>query len=183
MIYQAINSIKNQLKTAITATEIGSVSESTNGTGGSSADPDILISLINIEENRISRDPKNYVQAGSQILLKNPAVHLNLTLLFTAIKSATAYEPALESLQKVILFFQGKYVFDQLNTPDLDPGIEKLILEMVSLNMEQLNHIWSILGGKYHPSVVYRVRMITIDSVSPQGGMVIKEIEANYHEK
>ncbi|HKZ66673.1 MAG TPA: DUF4255 domain-containing protein [Chitinophagaceae bacterium] len=183
MIYQAINLIKNQLRTVIPATEIGSISESTNGTGSSSTDPDILISLINIEENRISRDPKNYVQSGSQILLKNPAVHLNLTLLFTAIKSATAYEPALENLQKVILFFQGKYVFDHINTPDLDPGIEKLILEMVSMNTEQLNHIWSILGGKYHPSVVYRVRMITIDSVSPQGGMIIKEIEANYHEK
>jgi hypothetical protein len=181
MIYQAINSIKNQLKTAIPATEIGNVSESVNGTGSSSTDPDILISLINIEENRISRDPKNYVQSGSQILLKNPAVHLNLTLLFTAIKSATAYEPALESLQRVILFFQGKYVFDQINTPDLDPGIEKLILEMVSMNTEQLNHIWSILGGKYHPSVVYRVRMITIDSVTEQQGSIIKEIETKYY--
>src|SRR3989337_245377 len=98
MIYQAINLVKNQLRTVIPATEIGSISESTNGTGSSSTDPDILISLINIEENRISRDPKNYVQSGSKILLKNPAVHLNLTLLFTAIKSATAYEPALENI-------------------------------------------------------------------------------------
>lgn len=183
MIYQAINAIKNQLKTVIPATEIGNVSEFAATNGGASADPDVLISLINVEENRISRDPKNYVQVGSQLLLKNPAIHLNLTLLFTAIKSATAYEPALESLQKVILFFQGKYVFDQVNTPELDQGIEKLILEMISMNTEQLNHIWSILGGRYHPSVVYRVRMITIDSVSPQGGMVVKEIIANYHDK
>jgi len=184
MIYQAINCIKNQLRTVIPDTDLGNIGELTSGSGGPSSDPDIMISLINIEENRISRDPRHYVQSGTQVLMKNPAVHLNLTLLFTAVKSASAYESALENLQKTILFFQGKYVFDQLNTPDdLDPGIEKLILEMVSMNTEQLNNIWSILGGKYHPSVVYKVRMITIDSVSPDGAMLIKEIESAYHLK
>lgn len=183
MIYEAINCIKTELRNIIPTADIGNVAESISGSGTTNNEPDIMISLINIEENRISRDPKNYIQSGSQIQLKNPAVHLNLTLLFTALTSVRGYEFALKNLQDVILFFQGKYVFDQLNTPDMDKGIEKLILEMMSLNTEQLNHIWSILGGKYHPSVIYRVKMITIDSVSPQGGMIIKEIETNYYEK
>ena len=183
MLYEAINCIKTELRRVIPTADIGNINDIVSGTGNTTNDPPILISLINIEENRISRDQKNYVQAGSQIQLKNPAVHLNLTLLFTALTSVRGYEFALKNLQDVILFFQGKYVLDQINTPDMDPGIEKLVLEMVSLNTEQLNHIWSILGGKYFPSVVYKVRMITIDSVSPQGGMIIKEIETNYYEK
>ncbi len=174
MLYEAINCIKTELRRVIPAADMGNINDIISGAGNATNDPPILISLINIEENRISRDPKNYIQSGSQIQLKNPAVHLNLTLLFTALTSVRGYEFALKNLQDVILFFQGKYVFDQINTPDMDPGIEKLIMEMVSLNTEQLDHIWSILGGKYFPSVVYKVRMITIDSVSPQGGGIIK---------
>jgi len=143
---------------------------------------DIIISLINIEENRISRDPRNYIKSGTDILLKNPAVYLNLTLLFSAIKTdGNAYEGALQNLQAVILFFQGKSVFDHNNTADLDPRIEKLIFEMVSVNTEQLNNFWAILGGRYQPSVIYKMRMITIDSITDQHGSLIKEVEANYH--
>ena len=183
MLYEAINCIKTELRTIIPSADIGNIADLSSGNGNPTNEPPILISLINIEENRISRDSKNYIQSGTQIQLKNPPVHLNLTVLFTALTSSRGYEFALKNLQEVILFFQGKYVFDRINTPVMDAGIEKLILEMVSLNTEQLNHIWSILGGKYFPSVVYKMRMITIDSVSPQGGMVIKEIETNYYEK
>ena len=182
MIFPAINLIRTELNSNGISSELGNIGELIFG-GVNNNNADIIISLINVEENRISRDPGNYQKSGTDVFMKNPAVHLYLTLLFAATRSEAAYGPALQNLQRVILFFQGKYVFDHINTPDLDLGIEKLILEMVSMNTEQLNHIWSILGGKYHPSVVYRVRMITIDSVSPQGGMAIKEIEANYHVK
>ena len=84
-------------------------------------------------------------------------------------------------MQEVIQFFQAKYVFDHLNTPNLDAGIEKLVLEMMSFNLDQLHQLWSMLGGKYHPSVEYKMRMITVDSVTDQAGPLIKEIEAQHH--
>jgi hypothetical protein len=87
------------------------------------------------------------------------------------------YGKALEMVQNTIGFFQKKNVFDHTNTSSLDPGIEKLILEMVSLNMEQLHQLWSMLGGKYHPSVAYRMRMVTIDSITEVSGNLIKEIQ------
>jgi hypothetical protein len=180
MIYEAINCIKTELRSVIPTAEIGNIAESVAGSGSTTTEPDIIISLINVEECRISRDPKNYLQSGTQLQLKNPAVHLNLTLLFTALTTARGYEFALKHLSQVVLFFQGKYVFDPVNTPSMEPGIEKLILEMITMTTEQLNHIWSILGGKYHPSVVYRMRMVTLDSVSREGGGLIKNIETNY---
>ena len=84
-------------------------------------------------------------------------------------------------MQEVIQFFQAKYVFDHLNTPNLDAGIEKLVLEMMSFNLDQLHQLWSMLGGKYHPSVAYKMRMITVDSVTDQAGPLIKEIDAQHH--
>jgi hypothetical protein len=34
-----------------------------------------------------------------------------------------------------------------------------------------------MLGGKYHPSVAYRMRMVTIDSVTAIDGQLVKEIK------
>ena len=184
MIFDAMDFIRLELNSSgrdITS-ELGNVGELvSNGGINSNTDSNIIISLINIEENRISRDPRNYVKSGTDIFMKNPAVHLNLTLLFTATRSESAYGAALQNIQKVIEFFQDKFVFDRINTPGLTSGIEKLIFEMVSINMEQLNHLWSILGGRCHPSVVYKMRMITIDSVTRQLGSVVKEIETKFY--
>lgn len=181
MIFPAIHTIQTALNTAVSA-EVGNIGEilASNSHG---SEKDIIISLINIEENRISRDPQNYVRTDTGISMKNPAIHLDLTLLFTSVKLDTGYQVALQNIQRVIEFFQKKYVFDHLHTVGLDNGIEKLILEMMSLNLEQLHQLWSMLGGKYHPSVVYKMRMITIDSVSDINGSLIKQIEASYQLK
>ena len=179
MIYQSINCIETQLKAS--PPDINAVAGSISEMGsGNNADKDIIISLINVEENRISRDPVHFARVGTSLLLKNPAVHLNLTLMFTALRSETAYGTALQNLQRVIQFFQSKYVFDHANTAELDPGIEKLILEMITISFEQLNQLWAVLGGKYLPSVIYRMRMITIDSITDQPADLITEIDANY---
>ncbi|WP_153801270.1 DUF4255 domain-containing protein [Foetidibacter luteolus] len=185
MIHPALDIIRQELNAGgIITASLGNIGDIiASGTGNGDTDSDIVISLINIEENRISRDPSNYQKNGTELTLKNPAVHLNLTLLFTSVRNEGGYGLSLQSVQEVIRFFQRKYVFDHVNTPALDAGIEKLILEMMSLGFEQLNQLWSILGGRYQPSVVYRMRMVTIDSVTDVKGSVIKEIETYHHLK
>ncbi|HWK04701.1 MAG TPA: DUF4255 domain-containing protein [Puia sp.] len=178
MIFPAVNIIRQELINNGINADFGNISEIVNDNNGINAD--IVISLINIEENRISRDPNNYVRKDDGIIMKNPAMHLYLTLLFTSVRPAGGYGLSLQDLQNVIGFFQKKYLFDHSNTPALDLNIEKLILDMVSLNLQQLHEIWSVLGGRYFPSVVYRMRMVTIDSLSDLKGPLIEEIQANY---
>ena len=180
MIFPAIDIIRIELTNGGIGAELGNIGEIL-ASNTHSADTNIIISLINVEENRVSRDPQNYIRSGGELVLKNPAVNLYLTLLFTAVRDNGGYGLALQTLQNVIGFFQRKYVFDHSNTVNLDVGIEKLILEMLSLNLEQLQLLWSMLGGKYHPSVAYKVRMITIDSVTDQTGSIIQEIEIHHH--
>ncbi len=180
MIHNAIDFIQKELaligNLPVKLGNIGEILSDTGNNGGD--DKPIIISLINIEENRISRDPQNYVRTGIDIQMKNPAVHLYLTLLFTSV--STGYDQALLDIQHVVAFFQQRNVFE--NSPELiNAGIEKLILEMLSFNLEQLQQLWSMLGGKYHPSIAYRMRMVTIDSVSIEKGKLITEIDANYH--
>jgi hypothetical protein len=181
MIYKAISFIQRKLND-IVGTATANIGEIIAADADIPREALIIISLVNVEENRISRDPRNYQRSGTDLLLKNPPVHLNLTLLFTAIrKNEMGYDSSLINLQAVIEFFQKQYVFDHANSSDLDPGIEKLILEMVSINMEQLNQLWSVMGGRYQPSVIYKMRMVTIDSVTDKGGGIIKEIESNFY--
>ena len=60
----------------------------------------------------------------------------------------------------------------------MDSRILKLIVELHSLNFEQINHMWSTLGGKYLPSVMYKIRQVTLDEdlVISESGF-IKEIK------
>jgi hypothetical protein len=181
MIFQAVDIIRQELINNGVNAALGNISEIINDAAGSGLNADIVISLINIEENRISRDNNNHIRKDGGIILKNPAIHLNLTLLFTSVRRTVgAYGLSLQDLQNVLGVFQRKFVFEHSNTPGLNANIEKLILDMVSLNLQQLHEIWSVLGGRYFPSVVYRMRMVTIDTIPDTSGPLVKEIELNF---
>jgi hypothetical protein len=180
MIYQALDAIKFELTQNGVNADLGNISEIVNDPNNNGVNADVIISLINIEENRISSDQHNYIRKDGGIIIKNPAIHLYLTILITSVRRAGAYGMSLQDLQNVIGVFQKKFVFDHVNTPTLNANIEKLILDMVSLNLQQLHEIWSVLGGRYFPSVVYRIRMVTIDSLIGDPGPLINQVETNY---
>lgn len=180
MIFPAIDIVRQELVNNSVNAGLGNISEIISDTGSTPANADVIISLINVEENRISRDPNNYIRKQAGIIMKNPAIHLYLTLLFTSVRQAGGYGLSLQDLQNVVGCFQRKFVFDHSNTPALHADIEKLVLEMVSLNLQQLHEIWSILGGRYFPSVVYRMRMVTIDTITDVEGSPVKEVILNF---
>jgi hypothetical protein len=131
--------------------------------------------LVNVEEERIPKNPENFQKTSSGVVYKNPKVFLNLYVLFISNKSD--YEESLKNLSYIIQFFQSSNVFDGIRNPNLDPRIEKLISDLISMNFEQMNHLWGMLGGKYVPSVLYKVRTIAVDEGLQDGsGEFIKEI-------
>ena len=124
-------------------------------------DNSLGLTLVNIEEERVVKSQQPFIKAqNGRVLHVNPEIKLNLYILFSA--NFTQYKTGLEFLAGTIRFFQSKNVFTPNDTPALDPKIEKLIVEMESLNLEQQHHLWGLLGAKYLPSVMYKVRMITI---------------------
>jgi hypothetical protein len=46
----------------------------------------------------------------------------------------------------------------------MDSRLERLILNMENLTSQEMHSLWSIHGGRYLPSVLFRVRLITLDS-------------------
>ncbi len=186
MIHLAIEHIINELNSYLSV----KISESSKVTHNSLVKPDgtvqtgiddkIVVSLVNIEEERIARDPeiyKKHIDGTIQII--KPEVKLNLYLLFTAYFPSD-YNESLKILSLVIGFFQKKNTFNTSNSPGLDSRIKDMNLELYTLNMEQQNHLWGSLGAKYLPSVLYKMRLISIVEDEIDGtGEPITEIYIN----
>ena len=146
------------------------------------------VSLINIEEERTFKDQKFTVKnSAGTYESRNPDLYLNLYVLISANFNSdtrrdptTDYYEGLKQLSNVIFFFQQKSVFTPFNSPSLsDSGIEKLSVELFSFNFEQMNNFWSVVGTSYLPSVLYKVRMITIQENISQAEGIVKEIVLN----
>lgn len=134
----------------------------------------VIISLVNVEEDRIARQQENSVKTPTGVVYQNPPVYLNLYALIAV--NHTEYITALNWLSLIVRFFQSRQVFTPGGYPDLDSRINKLMVDLYTLGFEQLNQLWSILGGKQLPSVLYKIRQVTIDeeATEQQGGLIME---------
>ena len=172
MIAAAITGIAGQLNQSLRRTfKIGEdlvvVSNLTEPDGNlaSPVSNKLALFLVNIEKDTLPYRPSALSHAGvGRAGMSQAPVHLNLMMMFAATFSGTNYPEALKFISHTIGFFQSRPVFDHQNTPELDSRIDKLTLEIENLSISDLSNLWGILSGKYMPSVLYRVRMVAIDS-------------------
>jgi hypothetical protein len=128
----------------------------------------ILVSLVNFSEEATMKNHPNYtILNNDTATYKNPPLNLNLFILVTSVM--TNYENALIYLSHAITFFQGKYTFTPKNSVTQVEGLPDdfhIILDLYTLSFEQVNYLWSTLGGKQHPFVCYKVRLLQIERPS-----------------
>ena len=144
-------------------------------------DNHLVLSLVKIEEERVLRNSRT-VAAGKagEFILRNPPLHLNLFILFTA--NYRIYGTALRRLAQVLTFFQGKQKFTLANSPGSVPQAPiaefQLVMDLLSLTFEEVNHLWGFLGAKQSPFALYRARLVALsDMPALDGGGVIREID------
>ena len=93
---------------------------------------------------------------------------MNIYLLFSAYFTSENYVEGLKFITSVIAFFQSRQgIFTTQNTPSLNGIIDKLNVEMVSPDLRDQSNVWSGLGAKYLPSVLYRVKTMPIEHILP----------------
>ena len=133
-----------------------------DGTVATNVTNKLVVMLVNIEKDSTSVNlPKRGMMPSDKAVMGYPPVHLNLYLMFAAHFSGNNYSEALKFLSHTVSFFQRNPVFDHQNTPDLDRRICQLALDIENLNVRDLSSLWSILSGKYLPSILYKVRMLS----------------------
>lgn len=170
MIYSAISHLVNQLnqflKRSFDLSEdvvvMSNIMEQ-DGTLAQNVDNKLVMSLINIEkESATSRQGS----AGSHRTTASsyPPLDLNLYVMVAANFNSGNYAESLKFLSNAIAFFQRQPCFDHKTSPDLDKRISKLVLDIENLNIQDLTGLWGVLSGKYQPSILYKVRMVSFDA-------------------
>ncbi|HEX5555511.1 MAG TPA: DUF4255 domain-containing protein [Chitinophagaceae bacterium] len=122
----------------------------------------LLVTLVNIENDTTARNNKGGNGSGTPANVSS-GVNINLYVLFSAYFGSNNYPESLRFLSFIIAYFQNKSVFNRSNTPKMDSRIEKLIFKMENMGIERLNNVWTTLGAKYMPSVLYKMKMLTFD--------------------
>lgn len=155
----------------------------------------MYLSLVNIKEERTLKNLPDRIRndARLKVSYENPPVFLNFLILVTT--THTDYVNALTVLSRAIRFFQFKNVFTHDN---VDPSsittssapinpldqLEtfKLIFDLYSPTMEEVNHMWGTLGGKQYPFVLYVMRMLDLKfrSVQKESGLITEVVDNFY---
>ncbi len=134
----------------------------------------ILLTLINIEEENALKNNYPTQQIGASIIAQPPAQFLNLYLLFSA--NFTQYDESLKHIGYVIRFFQAN---KRLTINDAETGLRyDILFAMHHVGFENLNNLWTVLGGKYLPSVLYKARLVMVQEAPPTGSQVITDIQS-----
>ncbi|GAA0560452.1 DUF4255 domain-containing protein [Chitinophaga japonensis] len=189
MIDQILNAITGKLNTYIGTLEpdvmLGNISfaDAFHDNSSQNVNDKIIASVINIEQEESLRNiPFRRTIADAQGLPQGveqqPEIHLNVYVLFGANKNN--YTTALQRISQVIAFFQRQFVFTPADTPVLGTlGLSKLVFDLYSTDFQELNQIWSVMGGKYIPSVIYKMRLAIIQDAPVADTGIIQEINLN----
>lgn len=96
---------------------------------------------------------------------KQPDLKLVLYVLFVA--RFTGYDDSWDHLTKVIEYLQTNRTFERATHADLPPGVDRLTVELVTQTFSEQNDVWNALRTTYHPSVLYRLRLVILRDVKP----------------
>ncbi|MGS2739398.1 DUF4255 domain-containing protein [Sinomicrobium sp. M5D2P17] len=140
----------------------------------------VALTLINFHEEATLKNFPNNTYEQDKMIYKNPIIHLNLFLLFSA--NRNTYNKSLKDVSKIMEFFQGKRVFTQTNTIYDRDSISmadvknfKFTIELYTPTFEELNFIWGTLGGRQLPSALYKLSIVQIerkDSIVGEKGLI-----------
>lgn len=156
----------------------------------------LILSIVNIKEEKTLKNLPSYTRndAALTAVYKNPPVFLNFQLLISA--THADYSNALLVLSRAIRFFQFNNVLTQDNVDPLSLTTNapanvldqlasfRLVFDLYSATMEEVNHLWGTLGGKQYPFALYMLRAVDLQFKSTQSESgLITEIVRDFRHK
>ncbi|WP_299683497.1 Pvc16 family protein [uncultured Dokdonia sp.] len=124
----------------------------------------IVLSLIHIDQEITkpfyTKDRKGFdTNHTSMLETENYTIDMLVTPCFDD------YSEALKFLNASIQFFQAYAVLDITTHSDFPEGLQKLSFDLQKgTDYTQMHNLWNALGAKYQPSLIYKMRSITIAS-------------------
>ena len=134
----------------------------------------VVLTLVSVDEDPTLKNQKNVVRRGESYEKINTPVFANLNVLISAYYPNN-YSNSLKQLTRIVEFFQGQSKMRFQDNPLQEIASSRNIkdleirLELMTMNFEQLNHLWGSMGGKVIPSVLYKARIVEIERGAVQG--------------
>jgi Pvc16 N-terminal domain len=122
----------------------------------------LVVSVVSILEEKSAGTGHNRLRSPSSSggsAEKIATIDLNVFVLISAYFPAKLTDIALRYLSGVVLFFMEKPVFHHSNSPGLDQSVERIGFEIYNLDFMQQSNLWSSIGAKLMPSVLYKARV------------------------
>ena len=129
----------------------------------------IIISLIHVEQDTTKQFyNRNQPLASGNYVNAPLSYRYNLFTLITP--NFDNYSESLKFLDASIQFFQINSMIDASKNAQIPTELGKLEYEFQKgENFMQMQNLWTALGAKYQPSVIYKVKLITIVSDEIEG--------------
>lgn len=122
----------------------------------------LVVSLISVERETAGGISAPVQQTADGYCRMAPVLQLNLNVMLAAVYEEKRYAESLSILSDTLRFIQitPKFVVD---------GVSYTI-EIVTLSTQDLNNVWTLLGGQYYPSVVCKIRRLVLDTKEIMSG-------------
>lgn len=122
----------------------------------------IVVTLLNVERETAGgiATPLQRTDDGRYVRLQPPLL-LNLNVMLAAVFDERRYGESLSLLSETLGFIQS--------TPKFEVDGTGYTMEVVNISTQDMNNVWTLLGGQYYPSVVCKIRRLTIDTETVSG--------------
>ncbi len=139
-----------------------------NAEGGQAAETRnrIAMFLLNVSQDTVPRG--RLPERTAEVRMVKP-MHIDIYFMLAAAHDPELYMEGLKQISAAMMFFQANPLLTPQNTPDLPRNVAQLSIDMINLRVEELSQLWSNLGGRYVPSVTYKMRTAVIDSEAVTG--------------
>ncbi len=168
MIDQALQLVRDRLNDHLrvrfaVAEDLVSLSPLTDAEGKPALDARnrLALFLVNIARDPVPRGPRG--QGVASVTQPLP-LHMDVYFMVASGHDADLYPEGLKLVTAALMFFQSQPVFSPQTTPDMPQGLTQLTVEISNMALEEIGQIWSNLGSRYVPSVMFKMRSVMIDA-------------------
>lgn len=67
------------------------------------------------------------------------------------------------------MFFQVNTALTVNSSSAIPKGLNKLEFDIEKLTYQEMHSLWTAMGAKYQPSVIYKMRLLTIQGFEAEG--------------
>lgn len=115
----------------------------------------MVVSLLNVERETTGGISTPVQRTEGGYARMQPPLLLNLNVMLAAVFDERQYAESLSLLTDTLSFIQS--------VPRFEVDGTWYTIEIVNLTLQDLNNMWTLLGGQYYPSVACKIRRLCID--------------------